>query len=159
MTDRAQAIEEAAEKLAWAAQSVVLTVHYRRGKAYLTTSSVAHYDALTTLRSALDEYRAALTPPPDPVRQDRTMSEPTPPSRPNPSKSEERDLLGERRAMAEKILVGSFAAEIQLKAAMIVIHRVARTMEGTPVKQREAMEQLMTFADGHPLPPELERLL
>ena len=65
------------------------------------------------------------------------------------------------RKMAEKIVEDAFNAEVQLKAAMLVIHRVSRTMEPdvSPAKQREAMDALMKFADAHPLPANLERLL
>jgi hypothetical protein len=53
----------------------------------------------------------------------------------------------------------AFSDDILAKAAL-VIHRVARTMEAeNPVRQREAMDLLLTFADGHPLPPEMEKLL
>ena len=70
------------------------------------------------------------------------------------------DLDPDRRAMAEKIVLGSFAAEIQLKAAMLVIHRVRRSLDSPdPMKQRDAIDKLMTFADAHALPSDMEKLL
>jgi len=71
---------------------------------------------------------------------------------------------GGRRQMAEKIVEGAFTAEIQLKAAMLVIHRVRRTMDEAKTlkdvqRQQQAMEQLMIFADAHPLSPDMEKHL
>lgn len=61
---------------------------------------------------------------------------------------------------AEKFVEQAFVNEIEAKAALIVIHRVVRSMDDpNPVKQRDAMDKLMKFADAHPLPSELERLL
>jgi len=68
-----------------------------------------------------------------------------------------------QRKRAEKFVEKAFTDEIQLKAAMLVIHRVARTMvaenSAELLRQREAIDQLMKFADAHPLPSNLESQL
>lgn len=56
----------------------------------------------------------------------------------------------------------AFVNEVSAKAALLVIHRFARSMEGddaSPQKQRDAIDQLLTFADRHPLPAGMEKYL
>lgn len=54
----------------------------------------------------------------------------------------------------------AFTTEITAKAAMLVVHRVARSLsDPDPRKQRAALDQLLTFADAHPLTPDMEALL
>ena len=65
-----------------------------------------------------------------------------------------------QRKRTEKFVEKAFTDEILAKACLIVIHRFVRTMDrNDPIKQRQAMDKLMKFADGHPLPPELEKQL
>jgi len=53
-----------------------------------------------------------------------------------------------------------FKTTILMKSAMLVVHRVRRSLDNPdPRKQRDAIEQLMVFADAHPLPPDMEKLL
>lgn len=62
--------------------------------------------------------------------------------------------------VAEAFIRKAFTDEIKMKAAMIVVHRVARSMSDTdPRKQREALDKLLVFTDAHPLDAELEKLL
>lgn len=68
------------------------------------------------------------------------------------------------RKQAKEFVEKAFATEIEAKAALIVIHRVVRSMDSDGTlkdfqTQREAMDKLIKFAEAHPLPPNLERLL
>lgn len=64
------------------------------------------------------------------------------------------------RKQAKEFVEKAFVTEIEAKSALIVIHRVVRSMDDpNPVTQRKAMDQLLKFAEGHPLPAGLERLL
>lgn len=64
----------------------------------------------------------------------------------------------------EKFVQKAFMDDITAKAALLVIHRVARSMvkmenAADAQKQQKALDQLIKFADAHPLAPELEGLL
>jgi hypothetical protein len=70
-----------------------------------------------------------------------------------------------QRKRTEKFVEKAFTDEILAKACLLVIHRVVRSMTGRldtaagVQAQREAIDKMMKFADGHPLPPELEKQL
>lgn len=60
----------------------------------------------------------------------------------------------------QKLLDQALRDGVQAKAALLVIHRVARSLsDPNPVKQREALDQLLKFADAHPLDEEMEKHL
>lgn len=70
------------------------------------------------------------------------------------------------RANAEKFIARAFSDAILAKAALLVIHRVARSMQTEDFeqfvgyqRQQQALDQLLTFAKAHPLPPDMEERL
>ena len=68
-------------------------------------------------------------------------------------------------AEAKRFIRQAFVDSVAAASALLVIHRVARTLEGGDAtldafqKQQQALDGLLQYARLHPLPPEMEKSL